>query len=97
MKAVYEQRLEADNALNYAVKWKKSSPSRGQDGCEDLDIRACLSEEQRGACVAGRECREESVIGFKVRRVTRVQYHEGYSRPPYRKPVEGSKQKTDRI
>lgn len=83
MKVVCEQRLEGDKALNNAVKWEKSSPGRGKAWCEDLDVRACLSEEQQDACVAGGERIEESVIGLKVRRVTRVRCHEGSARPLY--------------
>lgn len=97
MKAVYKQRLEGDNALNYAVKWEKSSPGRGKDRCKDLDVRAYLPEEQQEACIARRECIGESVIGRKLRRVTRVQYHEGSARPLCRKSVEGSNKKSDLI
>ena len=68
---------------------------RGKDQCKGLDVTACLSDEEQEVYIAGGECTEENMIGFKVRRVTSAQYHEGSSRPLYGEPVEGSKQKTD--
>lgn len=81
VKVVCKRRFEGNNALNDAVKWEKCTPGRGKDQGKGLDVKACRSEGQQEVCRAGGDCTEESVAGFKVGRVTRVQYREGSHRP----------------